>query len=83
MRIDTNIGFIDDQWVEFHFTDPYGRTTIRLPRNIVPKEILAYGQAVRITLTSEGIQIEKRNPILQRDDFDIIIDKWLDSLNSA
>jgi hypothetical protein len=82
--IDANVGDILDMWVIFHCTGPSGRTSIRLPRDIVPEEVLAYGQPVKITLDSDsGVRfphIERRIPNTMLDREDPEIDEWFRSL---
>ncbi len=82
--IDANIREIHDRWVIFCFENASGRANLRLPRDIVPQDILAYGQPVRITLGHEGgvryPQIQRRASKLTDSVYeDAELGEWLNS----
>ena len=84
--VDASVGEMLDDRVTFYCRTANGRLSIQLPRDIVPPQLLIYGQPVRITLGSRnGVRhpvIEARYvapPPAEDEDEDSEFETWLRS----
>jgi hypothetical protein len=83
--VDASVGEVIDRVVVFYCKTSSGRVSIRLPKEIVPVDVLSYGQSVRISLALDGgfryPKIEKRVPVsIQDSEEEAELDAWVNDL---